>query len=555
MLLELSAINVGLSAHSTLEFGLGLSCITGETGAGKSLTIDALSLALGGKASVSLIRDGATQAEAAALFAIGPKLKQKLKALDLTAENEDELVLRRVVKRDGKNKAYINGHLSTISLMKELAGDLISIHGQHASYKLLDASYQLALIDGFGALDAQVHEVQQCYARYQQERSHLNALAQAQKEGALRYKSLRYEKEILGRLNLNPGDYEDLVARFDKSMHAQKLQDAIALAESCLNSDERNVIDILQARLHDLSAVQSYEPQLSPIIADLNQALTLLDSVRADLSALLSNLPIDDPTELNARMTLCHDCARRFGVQPNELYALQEKVEQELNEFLSLRERIESTTAKVKAARQEYEQAAQVLSTARLAAAEKLSAEVSKLITTLAMPDGRFKIRLWTEEGVKPRAQGRDEVQFLFSANVGQELKDLGEVASGGELSRLALALEAVTASVRSTPTLIFDEVDTGISGRTASAVGQLLRRLGQSVQVLTVTHLPQVAACANTQYVAQKSSHDGNTASVIVKLDEAGRVEELARMMGGAVVTADTRASAASLLQLSTKS
>ena len=337
---------------------------------------------------------------------------------------------------------------------------------------------------------------------------------------------------------------------FDKSMHAQMLQDAIALAESCLNSDERNVIDILQARLHDLSAVQSYEPQLSPIIADLNQALTLLDSVRADLRALLSNLPIDDPTELNARMTLCHDCARRFGVQPNELYALQEKVEQELNEFLSLRERIESTTAKVKAARQEYEQAAQVLSTARLAAAEKLSAEVSKLITTLAMPDGRFKIRLWTEEGVKPRAQGRDEVQFLFSANVGQELKDLGEVATGGELSRLALALEAVTASVRSTPTLIFDEVDTGISGRTASAVGQLLRRLGQSVQVLTVTHLPQVACYGKNHLKVQTSQEDDTTVSRLRELNDDQRVEELARMLAGADITEKARANARELIE-----
>ncbi len=549
MLLELSAINIGLSARTSLEFGPGLLCITGETGAGKSLMIDALSLALGGKASASLIRDGADKAEAAALFSINDDLKQKLKQLDLTAENEDELVLRRVVSRDGKNKAYVNGHLSTITLMKELAADLISIHGQHASYKLLDSSYQLSLVDSFGGLDDKVARVRGCFGRYQERRSYLNALATAQKEGALRYKSLRYEKEILSKLGLKKGDYENLVARFDKSMHAQRLQDAVTLAESCLNSDEHNIIDILQARLHDLTAVQNLDSNLGSIVQELNQALIMLDSARADLSAALANLQPEDASELNARLALCHDTARRFGVEPGELYAVQEKVEQDLSEFLSLREKIEATTAEVKVARHEYESAAADLSAARAQAAARLSSEVSALIATLAMPDGRFAIDLWTEEGVKPRAQGRDEIRFVFSANAGQELKDLGAVASGGELSRLALALEAVTASMRSTPTLIFDEVDTGISGRTASAVGQLLRRLGRSVQVLTVTHLPQVAACADGQYLAQKSTDGGSTSSVIIKLDAAGRIEELARMMGGAVVTADTRASAAVLL------
>ncbi len=549
MLLELSAINVALSSRSVLEFGAGLCCITGETGAGKSLTVDALNLALGGRADPALIKDGTDKAEAAALFSIPPQIKERLRELDLTAENEDELLLRRVVSRDGRNKAYINGRPSTITLMKELAAELISVHGQHASYKLLDSGYQLSLIDGFGGLDALALEVAQRFARYQSERSALNDLSQAQKEGALRYKSLRYEKEILAKLDLKPGDYEDLAQRFDKGMHARKIADAAALAEACLDSDEHNIIEILSARLKDLESVRSYEPRLETVVSGLNEALTSLDGVLSELEALNDSLQPENTEALNDRLAQCHEAARRFGVEPAQLYQVQERVDGELAEFLSLRERIERSTAQVKQARQEYEEAAALLSQKRVLAAKALSAEVSGLITTLAMPEGRFAIKLWVEDGVKPRAQGRDEVRFLFSANAGQDLKELGAVASGGELSRLALALEAVTASMRSTPTLIFDEVDSGISGRTASAVGALLKRLSRSVQVLTVTHLPQVAAYADAQYLARKDSTDGVTTSSLSKLDRQGRIEELSRMMGGTVITTATLQSAAALL------
>lgn len=549
MLLELAVKNVALNAEARMEFQPGLTCITGETGAGKSLTVDALGLALGGRADAALIKEGAERAEAAALFAISPELKARLKELDLSAENEDELILRRVLSRDGKNKAYINGHLSTITLLKEIAGSLVSIHGQHASYKLLDPDYQLSLIDGFGGYAELAAEVSERYRVYAGLRSELTALSQAQKEGALRYKSLRYDLEILTKLNLKEGDYEELSERFDKSMHAAKIAAAAALAQGVLDSDEHNVIEILSARADDLSEVLQFEPRLQPIIDALNAALTELDSARTDLSALSESFSVDDSAGLNEKLALCHDAARRFGVEPRDLYKLQADLEHELTDFLSLRQKIEDSTAQVKAARAQYEEAAAKLSEARVKAAQDLSVKVQDLIRTLAMPDGRFVVKVTVQEGIKPRAQGRDEAEFLFSANLGQDLKSLGTAASGGELSRLALALEAITASARSTPTIIFDEVDTGISGRTASAVGAVLKQLSRSVQVLTVTHLPQVAAAADAQFLAVKENTPQGAVSRIEPLDRRGRIEELARMMSGAVVTEATRQSAAALL------
>lgn len=550
MLLELSAYNIALSHESVIELAPGLTCITGETGAGKSLTLDALNLALGGRADTSLISDGADKAEAAARFSVTAEVRQRLQELDLAAENEDEVILRRVLSRDGKNKAYVNGRLSTSTLLRELASCLVSVHGQHAGYKLLQNDYQLTVIDAFGGHAELLAQVQQHCRHYQQLRGHLNELSAAQKDGALRYKSLRYEKELLDKLNLKQGDYEDLIARFDRSMHARQVMESSALAQACLDSDEHNVISILDARRADLEGCCVYEPRLRKICDIFTEALKALENARQELGALNDNLQPENTAVLNERLALCHDLARRFGVEPQYLYEVQQRVEQELHEFLSLRGRIEQATAAVREARALYEESAGRLSQARQQAAARLEAAVSGMLADLAMPDGRFAVKLWVEEGVKPRLQGRDEAAFLFSANPGHELRELSSAASGGELSRLALALEAVTASAKSTPTIVFDEVDTGISGRTASAVGRLLKQLSARVQVITVTHLPQVAAAADAQYLASKDKQDdGGVVSTLQRLDAEGRVQEIARMMGGTVVTAATLQSARSLL------
>lgn len=248
-------------------------------------------------------------------------------------------------------------------------------------------------------------------------------------------------------------------------------------------------------------------------------------------------------------MSKAHELARRFSCLPNELYLMTEKIELKVSEFLGLKERINKLTQEVVDARKQYESLALELTQARRQSASELSRRIGEKITELALPDARFDIVLTRDEESKPRLNGRDNLCFMFSANLGQELRPLSAVASGGELSRLALTIEVLTASVKSTPTLIFDEVDTGISGRTASAVGSLLRELGHYVQVITVTHLPQVAAKADTQFVVAKYNEDGQVNSTITSLDDNGRIEEISRMIGGSVITDTTRRSAYELL------
>lgn len=551
MLLELSARNLALSKALTLEFSEGLTCLTGETGAGKSLCVDALNLALGGRADPALISDWAERLEVSAVFAVPQPLLQRLQELSLEGDDDALMQVRRVISRDGRNKTYINGRPATLTLLRELCADLVSIHGQHASHRLLEEQHQLNVLDAYAGLFQDAAQVAALCRHYQQLRSELNHLSEAQKLGALRYKSLRYEKQLLGKLNLTAGSYENMVRSFDEQMRQQQLLSQLSMTASLLDDEgEHNVLPRLHERVSALQETVTQFPRLQPALNLLAEAVERLELSRSELYELESSVSLPAEEHLNERLSLCHDLSRRFGIEPQLLYQKQAEVETQLHDFLSLREKIEQATEAVKAARSEYEKAAAVLSQKRQAAAAGLSAEVTSLIHTLAMPDGQFSVRVSVPEGMKPRPCGNDSIEFLFTANKGESLKELSSAASGGELSRLALALEAVSASVRSTPTLVFDEVDTGISGRTASAVGSLLHSLGRRVQVITVTHLPQVAAMADTQFLVLKKEEQGRVHSAVTRLDTAGRIEELARMMGGTVVQESTRESARALLE-----
>ena len=309
------------------------------------------------------------------------------------------------------------------------------------------------------------------------------------------------------------------------------------------------MISILREHLVELDKVKAYDPNLEKIMANIEAAVLHLE----DGSALATDLVAQDlemsTTELEGRMSKVHDLARRFACSPKDLYLMTERLERKVNDFWSLRDRITEVTEEVKAARSRYEDLAEQLSAQRSSVAQDFARSINDKITALALPDARFDVAFTREGDGKPRLNGRDRLCFMFSANLGQDLKPLSAVASGGELSRLALTIEVLTASVKSTPTLIFDEVDTGISGRTASAVGALLKELGRYVQVITVTHLPQVAAKANTQFVVAKSNVNGQVNSTISALDSDGRIEEISRMIGGSVITETTRKSAYELL------
>ncbi len=552
MLEQLIVSDFALSAHNSLDFTRGMTSITGETGAGKSLTVDALDLLLGGRASADLVRHGAREAQLEAVFSLSPDspVMQILAAQSLQGE-ETQLLLRRVITSDGKSRAYVNGHPCTLSLLRQLGGQLVSIHGQHASVKLTQRDFQLRTLDAYADLKEQGDKVRALYADYHASRSQLSSLAEEQQHGANQYKTLKYELEELNRLSLQEGDYERLSNEYDALQHASLTETAVGLAHAMLDSDDHNLMEIIQARLNDLDKVRRYdEVHLGPVIESLKQGLRCLDEARSALSLVSSASDPGRAQMLEKDLALCHNLARRFEVRPQDLYTVRERLEQQLDRFLSLKAGIESLTEAVRAKRQAYEAEAAILSEQRSQAAARMSSEVTAAIHDLAMPDGVFRVQCRRDEEMKPGPEGRDVVEFLFTANRGEELKALGAVASGGELSRLALAIEVLTASRNETQTLIFDEVDTGISGRTASAVGSLLRQLGSYVQVITVTHLPQVAAAAHQQFLVSKEQVGDKVLSRVSELSFEERVEEISRMMGGQVVTEATHAGARALLE-----
>lgn len=624
MLEQLKLSNLALSVQAEVDFTPGMICITGETGAGKSLVVDALSLVLGSKADANMVRQGQRQLEVSGLFSIknnvpvvsllkeygflderftdnpsnsayqnstmqelpdsinpstsstidpqATELAGTIQAdIDLSAYSEvetgvvadghaigieqlsnqmdDDLVLRRIVTCEGKSKAYINGHMATLTQLRELGEHLVAIHGQHASVKLMDEKHQLEIVDNYGKLKPLVAKLNGAFNNYNKLRQELFRLSDLQKQGANSYKQDRYDLEELKKLDFQEGDYENLEAMFDRAMNQAQFSYILANFRNVVEGGESNVVSLLRERLMELDKVKGFDPTITKIMDNIDSAILHLEE-GANLAEDLSRDPLEmSTTELEGKMSKAHELARRFACLPKELYLMSDRIERKVDEFLSLKDSIAHLTQEVKQAREVYEELSVQLTKAREQVSVELANLIGQKITSLAMPDARFDIALKRDEECKPRLNGRDELCFMFSANLGQDLRPLSAVASGGELSRLALTIEVLTASVKSTPTLIFDEVDTGISGRTASAVGSLLHELGQYVQVITVTHLPQVAAKAHSQFVVAKYNDHGGVNSTISMLDKEGRIEEISRMIGGSIITDTTRKSAYELL------
>ena len=607
MLEQLKLSNLALSVQAEVDFTPGMICITGETGAGKSLVVDALGLVLGAKADANMVRQGQRQLEVSGLFSIKNNVKvasllQAYGFLDehlsteanshtsdsldeetlsltgqipVSTENctysevetgvvadghaigieqlsdqlEDDLILRRIVTCEGKSKAYINGHMATLTQLRELGEHLVAIHGQHASVKLMDEKHQLDIVDNYGKLKPAVNKLNEAFNTYNKLRQELFRLSDLQKQGANSYKQDRYDLEELKKLDFQEGDYENLEAMFDRAMNQAQFSYILANFRNVVEGGESNVVSLLRERLMELDKVKGFDANISKIMDNIEAAILHLEE-GSNLAEDLSRDTLEmSTTELEGKMSKAHELARRFSCLPKELYLMSDRIERKVEEFLGLKDRIAKLTNEVKQAREVYEKLATQLTAQRTSVAQDLAHKIGSKITSLAMPDARFDIALKRDEECKPRLNGRDELCFMFSANLGQDLRPLAAVASGGELSRLALAIEVLTASVKSTPTLIFDEVDTGISGRTASAVGSLLHELGQYVQVITVTHLPQVAAKAHSQFVVAKYNEQGGVNSTISILDKEGRIEEISRMIGGSIITDTTRKSAYELL------
>ncbi|MGK5027475.1 DNA repair protein RecN [Janthinobacterium sp. RB2R34] len=536
-----------------LEFAAGFSVLTGETGAGKSILIDALTLALGGRGDASVVREGAAKADITADFSVSEVAQAWLVANEFANEDGGAL-MRRVIDNAGRSKAYINGIAATAAQLRELGDLLVDIHGQHAHQSLLKSDAQRALLDGQATareagVEQDARQVGLLHKRWR-------ALVRQREEFETNAANVLYERERLEwqvgeleKLAAKPGEWTEITNEHSRLSHAASLLEGAQEALSIISeAEEHPVISQLATLNQKLGKLVSVDAELQPIVDLIESSrIQLQESVYA-LNNYLDRVELDPDRlhQLDARMEAIHSTARKFRVTPEELPEEHAKLSEKLQHLADASD-IEGLRRQEEKIEAEYREVAQRLSATRRAAALELGLAVTRAMQELSMTGGSFDIAL---NPCEPTAHGLEQVEFLVAGHAGTAPKPLAKVASGGELARIALAISVITSHATTTPTLIFDEVDSGIGGAVAEVVGRLLKRLGQGRQVLCVTHLPQVASQANQHFQVAKGTLDnGKTASRIDMLDAKGRVEEVARMLGGLEITATTRKHARELL------
>ena len=531
-----------------LEFAAGFGALTGETGAGKSILLDALGLALGGRGEAAMVRSARERADVAAEFdlPVGEGLAAWLAEQALPAD-EGMLILRRTIDAGGRSRAWINGVAATLAQLRAAGEWLADIHGQHAHHALLRADAQRGLLDaqaGAGALVAEVgarHREWQRLLRLQREAEADSASSARERE------LLAWQLRELEQVGFDTEEWAELNAEHARLAHAASLIEGAEEAVVALGEGELAVCSVLGRLDGRIAALADFDAGLADVRELISAAAIQADEALHALRRYRDRLDLDPGrlAELERRIAAVMEAARKYRVQPEELPALAQQWRERLDTLEATADPARLAAA-AQAAQAAYDVAAAKLSAARIPAARRLSAEIAAAMQDLAMAGGRFEVAL---EPCAPSAAGGEAVEFRVAANAGQPLRSLAKVASGGELSRIGLAIQVITSRDSAVPTLIFDEVDVGIGGRVAEIVGKLLARLGKDRQVLCVTHLPQVAACADWQWRIAKRDQGGETLSEVTPLDDTARVEEIARMLGGVNITATTREHAAEML------
>ncbi|HFC6156674.1 TPA: DNA repair protein RecN [Neisseria meningitidis] len=553
MLLTLSLRDFVIVENLNLDFQSGFTVLTGETGAGKSITLDAIGLLLGDKADYSQVRSGAKEAQLSALFDIShlPVLKAELYEQGLLNDGEEELSIRRIIDAKGKSRSFINNQAATLAQLKAVGSQLIDIHGQNAHHSLNQEAAQRELLDAFAGSRAQAETVRQLYQNWASSKKALQEAQEQAENIALEQERLEWQFNELNQLDIKQGEWEALSQSHDSLAHSAELLQAAEEVGSKIDGDNGIQRHIYQCQKL-LANLQNIEPRFA-------ESLNMLASIEAELGEISANMrdvagrSDINPNELAAqeqRMGELMGMARKYRIEPEELPAKLAEIEERLQSLQAAAD-LDALEHNVAHNFAEYQEAAHILSAMRHQAVERLSGETTEHMQHLAMKGARFDIVLLPSS---PTAHGLEQVQFQVAANKGNPPRPLNKVASGGELARISLALQVVASQYTQVPTLIFDEVDTGIGGGVAEMVGKALRALGRKHQVLAVTHLPQVASCGENHWRVRKHSEGEQTVSEISILDEIQRVEEVARMLGGEVITDTTRQHAAELLQLASK-
>ena len=547
MLVHLSVHNYAIVEHLDLELQRGMSVITGETGAGKSIMLDALGLALGDRADSGVVRPGADKADILASFDLEDIAEARAWLAERDLDNDGPCILRRVITSEGRSRGYINGAPCPLGDLKALGELLIDIHSQHEHQSLLKPDTHRRLLDEYAGSQELARQVQLAAQRWRQTRQELQRLSSSGDEQRARHQLLSYQLEELENLALGDNELEQLEQEHKALSNAEQLLGACRqVLDLCSESDAGNVLSALTASLNRLGGF-SDQPALGEATNLLASAQIQVEEAIGELNRFIDHFDADPQRQqlLEERLDAIYGLARKHRVQPFELAELQQRLLQELEGLNADDEAVERLGEELAAYERHYREKADELSALRQQAAGRLAEAVQAEMQTLGMPGGRFSIELQAGSSDEPQPQGLEQVEFLVSANPGQPLKSLAKVASGGELSRISLAIQVITAQTSRVPTLVFDEVDVGIGGPTAEVVGQLLRRLGERGQVLTVTHLPQVAAQGHQHLFVHKARGQDSTQTAVACLTQEGRVEEIARMLGGVDLTEESLAHA----------
>jgi DNA repair protein RecN (Recombination protein N) len=532
----------------SLEFAPGLCVLTGETGAGKSILLDSLGLALGARSDAGLVRAGAAQASVTAAFEVGADHPARKLIADNGLDAEDAIILRRQVKADGGSRGYINDQPVSAALLRDVGATLIEIHGQHDDRGLLNARGHRALLDAFGRLDTQ--GAAQAYAAWREAEVTLTTARETLKSGLRDREWLGHAVAELTTLKPQPGEEAELAEARASMMKGQRLAQDLSAVDELIGGSEGGLAQLRQAarRLERLSAEHEL---FGEALAALDRALVEADEVE-DKLAQANEVMAYDPARLEAveaRLFELRGLARKHRVEPDALADLAVELSARAEAIDAGEERVGKLESEVKAARERFMSMAQTLSKARREAAAKLDKAVARELAPLKLDAARFRTVVEPLPEAQWSAAGADRVEFEISTNPGAPFSPLIRIASGGELSRFILALKVALAETKTAGTMIFDEIDRGVGGAVASAIGERLSRLAQGTQLLVVTHSPQVAARGDHQWLISKSSKGGATRTDVRPLDEAERREEIARMLSGATITEEARGQAARLL------
>ncbi|MDQ4430222.1 DNA repair protein RecN [Yokenella regensburgei] len=551
MLAQLTISNFAIVRELEIDFHHGMTAITGETGAGKSIAIDALGLCLGGRADADMVRAGASRADLCARFS----LKDTPAALRWLEDNQleegRECLLRRVISADGRSRGFINGTAVPLSQLRELGQLLIQIHGQHAHQLLIKPEHQKSLLDGYAG---EYQLTQQMAERYQQWHQSCRDLAQHQQqsqERIARAELLQYQLKELNEFNPQPGEFEQIDEEYKRLANSGQLlstsQHALAILA---DGEEANLQSQLYTAKQLVEELAGMDSKLAGVLDMLEEAAIQLSEASDELRHYCDRLDLDPNRlfELEQRISRQIALARKHQISPEALPDFHQALLDEQQQLDDQADSLETLSLAVTKHHQLALETAQQMHVLRQANAEELSELITDSMHMLAMPHGHFTIDVTFEEK-HLTAEGADRVEFRVTTNPGQPLQPIAKVASGGELSRIALAIQVITARKMETPALIFDEVDVGISGPTAAVVGKLLRQLGESTQVMCVTHLPQVAGCGHHHFYVSKETDGAMTETHMQPLDKKARLQELARLLGGSEVTRNTLANAKELL------